>query len=271
MSKENGQVGITAISQVEPHRVTVRGKDLAADLIGKVSYTRYFLFLLTGEQPSNALVQLADATMVAIAEHGFVPSIQAARMTYAAAPNAIQGAVAAGLLGCGPVILGASSEAGEFLAQIIDRAQQQNVSLKQAASELLQQLREERRPVPGFGHPVHRQEDPRATRLLEYARELGTAGQHVAALEAVVETLPESYGRNLPMNVSATIPAVLLDAGFPLRALIGIPMVARTGSLIAHLFEEQETKLGFKLAACAEKGVQYSGPSVEQNDMQELP
>lgn len=260
MSSTGTTVGKTAISNVEADRVTVRGKDLASELIGKVSYTAYFLFLLTGKEPSDALVKLADATMVAIAEHGFVPSIQAARMTYAAAPNAMQGAVAAGLLGCGPVILGASSEAGEFLAEILAHAQQKNISTLEAAAALLRARKAARQPVPGFGHPIHREEDPRSTRLLAYARELGTAGPHVQALEAIVDTLQESYGRFLPMNVSAAIPAVLLDAGFPLHALLGIPMVARTGSLIAHLYEEKETRLGFKLAARAEEGVHYETP-----------
>lgn len=257
------EVGTTAISKVDPDRVTVRGKDLATDLIGKVSYTGYFLFLLTGKEPSETLVKLTDATMVAIAEHGFVPSIQAARMTYAAAPDAMQGAVAAGLLGCGPVILGASSEAGEFLAKVLDHAETNDLSLAAAASELLRELRQARRPVPGFGHPIHREEDPRATRLLAYARELGTASRHVEALEAVVEVLPDAYGRQLPMNVSAAIPAVLLDAGFPLQALLGVPMVARTGSLVAHLFEEREQKLGFRLAARAEEGVRYQAAGAD--------
>ncbi|MVW78095.1 citryl-CoA lyase [Bordetella sp. 02P26C-1] len=257
MAGQDKEVGVTAISKVEPDRVTVRGKDLASELIGKMSYTAYFLFLLTGKEPSAELVKLADATMVAIAEHGFVPSIQAARMTYAAAPNAMQGAVAAGLLGCGPVILGASSEAGEFFAEILAYADSQNVSLTDAAATLLRQRKTARQPVPGFGHPIHREEDPRSTRLLAYARELGTAGRHVDALLAVEETLEAAYGRALPMNVSAAIPAVLLDAGFPLHALLGIPMVARTGSLIAHLYEEKETRLGFKLAARAEAGVRY--------------
>lgn len=257
MATSGAEVGTTAISNVEPDRITVRGKDLAGELIGKLSYTAYFLFLLTGKQPSDALVKLADAAMVAIAEHGFVPSIQAARMTYAAAPDAMQGAVAAGLLGCGPVILGASSEAGEFLAQILAYAHEQGVTTTEAAAALLRERRQARRPVPGFGHPVHREEDPRATRLLAYARELGTAGPHVQALESLVEALPESYGRALPMNVSAAIPAILLDAGFPLHALLGIPMVARTSSLVAHLYEEKESRLGFKLAARAEEGVRY--------------
>src|SRR5690606_7642094 len=130
MSQFSTEVGKTTISKVEPDRITVRGKDLAAELIGKMSYTAYFLFLLTGKEPSDALVKLADATMVSIAEHGFVPSIQAARMTYAAAPNSMQGAVAAGILGCGPVILGASSEAGEFLAEILAYAENEGVSFK---------------------------------------------------------------------------------------------------------------------------------------------
>lgn len=254
-------VGATALSNVEPDRVTVRGKDLANELIGKISYTAYFLFLLTGKEPSAALVQLADAAMVAIAEHGLVPSIQAARMTYAAAPNAMQGAVAAGLLGCGPVILGASSDAGEFLAEILAYADSENVSLRDAAATLLRQRKTARQTVPGFGHPIHRQEDPRSTRLLAYARELGTAGRHVDALLAIEESLQQAYGRALPMNVSAAIPAVLLDAGFPLHALLGVPLVARTGSLIAHLYEEKETRLGFKLAALAETGVRYEAPS----------
>lgn len=261
MSTTGVAVGATAISKVEPDRITVRGKDLATELIGKTSYTAYFLFLLTGGQPSDTLVKLADAAMVSIAEHGFVPSIQAARMTYAAAPDAMQGAVAAGLLGCGPVILGASSEAGEFLAQILAQAQEEGIPITQAADALLRECKAARRPVPGFGHPVHREEDPRSTRLLAYARELGVNGPHMQALDAVVATLKESYGRWLPMNVSAAIPAVLLDAGFPRHALLGVPMVARTGALVAHLYEEKETRLGFRLAARAEEGVRYEAPA----------
>ena len=260
------QVGKTSISRVEPDRVIVREKDLANELIGKMSYTAYFLFLLTGKEPSEELVKLTDATMVAIAEHGLVPSIQAARMTYAAAPNAMQGAVAAGLLGCGPVILGASSEAGEFLHEILAKADTDGSTLEEAAGSLLRARKAARQPVPGFGHPIHRDEDPRATRLLAYARELGTPGQHVSALEAVIRTVHEAYGRALPVNVSAAIPAVLLDAGFPLHALLGVPMVARTGSLVAHLYEEKDTRLGFRLAARAEEGVQYephSGSGME--------
>lgn len=252
----------SAIACVEPDRITVRGSDLCRDLIGRVGFTDYFLFLLNGQQPSPVLSRLVDACLVAIAEHGLVPSVQAARMTYAAAPDALQGAVAAGLLGCGPVILGASESAGELLAAVAQDARQGG-DMDAAATAHLARLRAARQPLPGFGHPVHRQEDPRAARLLAVARELGAEGEHARALQALARNVAAAYGRQLPVNVSAAIPAVLLDAGFPLPALRGIPLLARTASLIGHLMEERERALGFKLAARAEAGVAYDGPRAQ--------
>ena len=198
--------------------------------------------------------------MVAIAEHGLVPSVQAARMTHAAAPDALQGAVAAGLLGCGPVILGASETAGLLLARIVEQARADSRPLSEVACEQLQALRRSRSPLPGFGHPVHKQGDPRADKLLALADEWGIAGDHVAALRAMAEQVQPVYGKPFPMNVSAAIPAVLLDAGYPIGALKGIPLLARTASLVAHLLEEQARPIGFKLAAAADQAMDYDGP-----------
>jgi len=252
--------GTTHMALVEVDRIVVRGLDLCRDVIGQQSFTAYFLFLLTGERPSDALVRAADATMIAIAEHGLVPSVQAARMTHAAAPDAIQGAVAAGLLGCGPVILGASETAGQLLGQIVEQARTQGVSLDDAARERLQALRSARQPLPGFGHPVHKRGDPRAAKLLDLADAWGIAGDHVRALRAMATQVEPVYGKPFPMNVSGAIPAVLLDAGYPAGALKGIPLLARTASLVAHLLEEQARPIGFKLAAAAEQAMRYDGP-----------
>lgn len=261
---ENTQIfGSSAIAKVEPDRITIRGRDLCEELIGKTSFTYYFLFLLTGREPARELVAMTDACLVAIAEHGFVPSIQAARMTYAAAPDALQGAVSAGLLGCGTVILGASETAGILFADILKRQASDATDIDTAAIAVLREMRTSKQPVPGFGHPVHKDEDPRATRLLKLAGELKVAGRHVEALLAVERNIGSAYGRLLPLNVSAAIPAVLLDAGFPLEALRGVPLVARTGSLVANLLEEKNRPLGFKLAARAEQGVAYDGPALE--------
>lgn len=252
--------GLTHMAKVEADRITVRGQDLCQDLIGQLSFTAYFLFLLTGQRPSPELVRSADACMVALAEHGLVPSVQAARMTHAAAPDALQGAVAAGLLGCGPVILGASETAGLLLAQVADGARADGRTLHAHAHDRLSELRAAKRPLPGFGHPVHKQGDPRAARLLALAQGWGQAGPHVAALQALDAQVASVYGKPFPMNVSAAIPAVLLDAGYPIGALKGIPLLARTASLVAHLLEEQARPIGFKLAAAADLAMVYDGP-----------
>jgi citrate synthase len=249
----------TAISAVAADRVTVRGFDLCRDLIGAVSLTEHFLILLTGTRPPPALVAATDAALVAIAEHGLVPSVQVARMTLSAAPEAVQGAVAAGLLGCGTVILGAAESAGRLLAEVADAAERGDGDVDAAAISALARLKADKRPLPGFGHPVHRREDPRATRLMAIAHELGVAGRHVAALRALERHVESAYGRWLPTNVSAAIPALLLDAGYPVGALKGVPLIARCAALNAHLLEEQRRPIGFRLAELAEQGTAYDG------------
>ena len=248
----------SAIARAELHRIEVRGQDLCADLMGQLGFTDYFLFLLTGQRPTVTLRRMVDACLVAIAEHGLVPSVVAARMTLAAAPDALQGAVSAGLLGCGSVILGASETAGELLGEVIARSQNGG-TLSEAAWEVLTQLRTNGKSLPGFGHPIHREGDPRAARLLELARELGVNGPHMAALATIEAEVPSVWKRSLVLNVSGAIPAVLLDAGYPAAALRGIPLLARTGSLIAHLLEERSRPIGFALADAAASAVVYDG------------
>lgn len=249
---------VTAIAIAEPDRVVIRGRDLCEDFIGRVSFTDYFLFLLTGEKPDPKLVKLVDAAIVSIAEHGLVPSVQAARMTLAAAPDSLQGAVAAGLLGCGSVILGASEAAGRLLGRVIEVAGADG-DLDAAAVEIVGELRAVRQPIPGFGHDLHKPHDPRAIRLLDYAQDLGTAGRHVAALAAVRCAIPKVYGRELVLNISGATPAVLLDAGFPAGALKGIALVGRTASLVSHLLEEAARPIGFKLSGAAAAAAAYDG------------
>lgn len=248
----------SGIARAELHRIDVRGQDLCEDLLGQVGFTDYFLFLLTGQRPSEALRRMTDAALVAIAEHGLVPSVVAARMTLAAAPDALQGAVSAGLLGCGSVILGASETAGQLLVDVLAR-RNGGQSLPDAAHAAVTEIRAARRALPGFGHPVHREGDPRSAKLLSLAADWGIAGDHVAALLAVQAAVPAVYGRALVLNVSGAIPAVMLDAGYPAGALRGIPLLARTASLIAHLLEESQRPTGFAMADAAAAAVAYDG------------
>ena len=175
-------------------------------------------------------------------------------MTYAAGPEAMQGAVAAGILGCGSVILGSAEQAGLFLANINERG-----GGAEAAKALAQEYRAAKVPFPGYGHPLHTDEDPRAGRLIAVAKEAGVAGPYVAAAFAAEAAIREIMGRPLVLNVSGAIPAVLLDAGFPLGGLKGVPILARAASLIAHLVEEQVRPIGFLLSEAAEHSIAYDG------------
>ena len=251
----------SAISASNPEQILVRGRDLCSALIGKISFTEHTWLLVTGNLPSDAQRRVLDATLVAIAEHGLVPSVQASRMTLAAAPEALQGAVAAGILGCGTVILGASEAAGRLFEDVLARAA--NGSLEAATEAVLREYRTARKPVPGYGHPLHKGFDPRARRLLEFAAEVGLAGRFAEVARLIERLIPGIAGKPLAMNVSGAIPAVLLDAGYPLAALKGVPILARTASLVAHLLEEQTRPIGFVLSHAAAQAIDYDGPAPE--------
>lgn len=249
----------TAISTSNEDMIVVRGVDLCRDLIGKISFADYFYLLLTGKAPSAAASTVLNATLVAIAEHGLVPSVQASRMTLAAAPDALQGAVAAGILGSGSVILGASETAGRLFSQIA-AAIDGGAGLEQAVREAISAYRLDGKAIPGYGHPLHKKRDPRVDALFRVAREAGADLSFVTIAEAVEREIPAIVGKSLRMNVSAAIPAVLMGVGFPLNALKGVPILARTAGLIAHLNEELEHSIGFALSYQAAREVRYEGP-----------
>lgn len=246
----------SAISTSNADTILVRGRDLARELIGSINFTEHFWLLVTGALPTKAQQRVLDATLIAIAEHGLVPSVQVSRMTLAAAPEALQGAVAAGLLGCGSVVLGSSEAAGQFYAEIAKRSSE---NPEAAIRAVVSEYRQAKRAIPGYGHPLHKGGDPRAIRLFEVATEAGLSGRHIQIATTVEKLLPELIGRPLSINVSGAIPSVLLDAGYPLLALKGVPLLARTAGLIAHLLEEQQRAIGFVMSHAAAQAIDYDG------------
>jgi citrate synthase len=233
---------VTRIAQAHPDRVEVRGRDLASELMGRLTFTEYVHLLLTGRQPTEDERFFLDLLLVSIAEHGLMPSAVAARMTLAADPESLHGAVAAGLLGAGSVILGATAGCARLLLDARERGPAAVVAEARAAG----------RRVPGFGHPLHDPVDPRAERILELADERGVSAAHVRLARGLQAELAP-----LPMNVSLPIAAVWLDLGYPPGIVNAVPILARTAGLLAHLAEEQENPLGFLLAARAEEAVDY--------------
>jgi citrate synthase len=244
---------VSHISQAFPDRVEVRGRDLTGDLMGRLSFTEYFHLLLTGREPTEDQRFFLDLLLVAIAEHGMMPTNVAARMTLAADPGSLQGAVAAGILGCGPVILGTAEEC----ARLLERGVACGRDPAEVAAEIAQEVHAAGERLPGFGHPVHRPVDPRAERILELADARAVSGPHVMLARRLRDAAAQVWERPLTMNVSMPIAAVMLDLGFSSGSVKAVPILARTAGLLAHLAEEQRRQLGFLMARAAEEAVGY--------------
>jgi citrate synthase len=247
---------VSHISQAHPDRVEVRGRDLCGDLMGRLSFTEYFHLLLTGREPTDDQRFFLDLLLVAIAEHGMMPTNVSARMTLAADPGSLHGAVAAGILGCGPVILGTS----ESCARLLEQGQEEVASggaPAAVAGDIARAVHASGGKVPGFGHPVHRPLDPRAERILELADARGVSGPHVLLTRCLRDGVAEAWGRPLTMNVAMPIAAVMLDLGFSSATVKAVPILARTAGLLAHLAEEQQHPIGFLMAGRAEEAIEY--------------
>lgn len=251
----------TAICTADANSITIRGHNLADDLIGVVSFTEFFFLHVTGKRPTANQLFFLDALLVAIAEHGLTPTVQTARMTLAAAPEAVQGAVAAGILGSGSVVLGTA----ELCAILLKRAAaaaagKPETERDRIVLDIARDVHAKGGRLPGFGHPLHRPVDPRTERVLALAEQRGIVGIHIDLLRRFRAAAAQVWGKPLVLNVSGPIAAVLLDLDFPEEAIKGIPILARTAGIIGHLAEEREAPIGFYLAAKAEEAIQYTGP-----------
>ena len=250
------RVAITRVCTAKADSVEVRGRDLCRDIMGRLSFTEYFYLLLTGSEATQNQRYFLDLLLIAIAEHGMMPTVQAARMTLAANPGSLEGALAAGILGCGPILVGTADLCGKVLT----RAQARVAAGSDAdavAFELVQDIRDSGEKMPGLGHPVHRPTDPRAERMLELADERAVSGPHVDMARRLHDAAMRVWGKHLVMNVSMPIAAVLLDLEFPVAMIKAVPLLARTGGILAHLGEELQSPVGFTMAAHAEAAVTY--------------
>ncbi len=250
----------TAICTADADHIEIRGRDLTSDLMGRVSFTDFFFLLVTGREPTETQRFFLDLLLVGIAEHGLTPTVQAARMTYDADPASLQAAVAAGILGCGTVILGTADLCGKVLMEAQTRVAGGETP-EAATAAIARGIRERREKMPGFGHPIHHPVDPRAERVLALADEKGVAGKYVALARHFRPAVAAAWGKPMPMNLSMPIAAVLLDLEFPPAIIKGIPILARTAGILGHLAEEQETPIGFLMAYHGEEAIAYERPA----------
>jgi citrate synthase len=239
----------TEVGGCDADSITVRGRDLAGELLGRVSFTELSFLLVSGRMPTAQETALLDAVLVSLAEHGLTPTVLAARLTHTGAPESLQGAVAAGLLGAGSVFLGVVEDTAEFLAAIVAAAgpDARPDELRRAADEAVGSRLADRKRIPGLGHPVHTVQDPRTPRIYAIAEENGLLGPHLRALELVADVYRTRCGRALPVNGAGVGGAALADLGFSPRIVRGFALLARTAGLLAHLSEEMEHPMGMEL------------------------
>lgn len=254
----------TSLGTSEADTITLLGQDLAADLMGRVSFGELALWLVTQRRPTPSQVRVFEAVLVALADHGFTPTAIAARLTYLSAPDSVQGAMAAGLLGGGSRFLGVTEDTGRFLAGALAAAGEplpgDAAGWDEIAFTAVRHAREQRRYIPGLGHPIHKVTDPRTPVLIRIAEEEGLHGPHLHLFEAVGRVHPQVLGRTLPLNGAGTCGAVLADLGLPTGMLRGFALLARAAGLLGQIAEEQRRPLGMDMYEVIDRNAVYEPP-----------
>ena len=231
----------TALGASSLHSITLLGADLADDVMGKVGFGELAFWLATQRRPSPGETRVFEAVLAALADHGFTPTAIVTRLTYLSAPDSVQGALAAGLLGGGSRFLGVTEDCGRFLHDVLVQAgtlPTDDAGWDALALETVTAQRAARKFVPGLGHHVHKQGDPRTPRLFQIATEEGLYGPHLSLFAAIGRVHPQVLGRTLPLNGAGVCGAALADLGLPLELLRGFALLARTAGLIGQLAEE---------------------------------
>jgi len=245
----------TALGASSLETITLLGRDLANDVMGTVGFGELSFWLAAQRRPTAGQLRVFEAVLAALADHGFTPTAIVTRLTYLSAPDSVQGALAAGLLGGGSRFLGVTEDTGRFLHDVLRPAGREATGQPDTGDQgpagpqdedgwdalalrAVRQRQAEGRFVPGLGHHVHKNGDPRTPRLMQLAREEGVFGPHLALFAAIGRVHPQVLNRKLPLNGAGVCGAALADLGLPLELLRGFALLARTAGLIGQLAEE---------------------------------
>jgi citrate synthase len=254
----------TSIGTSDADTIRLLGQDLAADLMGRVGFGELAFWLVARRRPTPSEVRVFEAVLVALADHGFTPTAIAARLTYLSAPESLQGALAAGLLGGGSRFLGVTEDCGRFLADTLAGVDGplpgDDAGWDTLALTAVTEAHAERRFVPGLGHPVHKTEDPRTPVLIRIADEEKLRGPHLRLFEAIGRVHPQVLGRTLPLNGAGVCGAALADLGLPVDLLRGFALLARAAGLLGHLAEERRTPIGMDVYLTVDRNATYVTP-----------
>ncbi len=270
MSSDSGRLSFpTSLGTSSADEIRLLGQDLTADLMGQVSFGELAFWLVALRRPTPQETRVFEAVLVALADHGFTPTAIAARLTYLSAPDSLQGALAAGLLGGGSRFLGVTEDCGMYLHQVLARQQAAGGRLPAdeagwdaLALEAVRQTRAEKRFVPGLGHPVHKVLDPRTPALIAIAEAEGLRGPHLRLFEAIGRVHEEVLGRRLPLNGAGVCGAALAALGLPVELLRGFAQLARAAGLLGQIAEERRRPIGMDAYLAIDRNAVYVDPDV---------
>lgn len=246
----------TSLATSTAEDVFIRDQSLCQELIGKLSFTEMAFFLVLGRKPTESQRAVVDACLVTLMEHGLTPSAITTRLTYTSAPEAMQAAVAAGLMGVGSLFAGTMEGCAALLDGIVAAGPE---FAETEAERIAREHREARLPLPGFGHPLHKPDDPRALRLLALVEEQRLTGDHTRALLELSRAIDRVYAKHITINATGAIAAALGDCGVPQRIMRGFALISRCAGLVAHVHEEQSKPALRALWEAGERAVLYDG------------
>ena len=254
----------TSLGTSSEDEIRLLGHDLAGELMGTVGFGELAFWLVAMRRPTPSEVRVFEAVLVALADHGFTPTAIAARVTYLSAPESLQGALAAGLLGGGSRFLGVTEDCGGWLHDELERHGAElptdEAGWDEIARSAVTRTRAAGRFVPGLGHPVHKVQDPRTPVLLGIAEEEGLRGPHLRLFEAVGRVHESVLGRRLPLNGAGVCGAALADLGLPVEMLRGFALLARAAGLLGQLAEERRRPIGMDAYLTIDRNAVYVDP-----------
>jgi len=247
---------VSSMGRAELDRIFVRNYDLNKDLLGKITFAQMLYLMLEGRLPSAEQGRMIDAMLIVLVDHGMTTGAAAARMTFHSAPEAIQGAVAAAILGAGSVHLGSSEHCAKMLNEALPKDSKETdldaIALKTVEKRLANNLL-----IPGIGHGIHTRGDPRAERLFEIAQETKVHGRYCELLKKIGKIADQKVGKHLPVNVTGAIAAISLDMGIHWQMSKSFAILGRALGGLAHVGEEIRRPIARGLSNMIRDNLQY--------------
>ena len=252
-------VPTTSIARSDAHAIYVREANLVEELIGEVTFTEMMLLHFYGRKPTRAETRVLDTVLVTLMEHGITPSVIATRLIYHSAPDSLQSAVAAGLLGVGTTFIGTMEGCAANIEEMLAAPE----GVQACARAIAERHHREKKPLHGFGHPHHKPDDPRTPKMLALAEREGVPGRHIAALCTLSAEVDAVYGRHITINATGAAAALLGEIAIPQKIMRGVAVISRSAGLVGHILEESRAPSGAYIWETVADAIPYAAPSAD--------